>query len=249
MSSTYEHQELRRVKAPDATQGVVVDDEFLYAISNTAIGKYRKATGERLAEWKQAEGGPLKHMNAGVMHEGKLYCAHSNYPAVPAVSSVEIFDPESLKPIGSHSLGIAAGSLTWIAWHEQSWFACFAHYAKDKAVTGRDPAWTEIVRYDTEWRRQAGWVFPRSLVEKFGTDSCSGGCFGRDGLLYVTGHTLPELYVLKFSPAGSVMEHLGTIPISAEGQAFCWDSREPDLFYGIIRRTREVVVSRITRKD
>ncbi|HYF37243.1 MAG TPA: hypothetical protein VD994_18220 [Prosthecobacter sp.] len=245
VSKLYEHEELRRFKSPEANQGVVADDEFLYVISNSAIGKYRKTNGEQIAAWKQPKGGPLIHLNAGMMHEGKLYCAHSDFSQIPMTSSVEIFDPATLKHISTHSLGIGPGSLTWIAWHQQSWFACFAHYSKDKPKTGRDPSWTELVQFDPQWRRMAGWVFPASILERFGGSSCSGGTFGRNGEIYVTGHTWAELYVLRFPEAGSTLVHVDTIPISAEGQAFCWDPVEPDIFYGIIKRTQEVVVSRI----
>jgi hypothetical protein len=249
VSKLYQHEEQRRFKAVEANQGVVADNEFLYVISNSAIGKYRKADGERVLNWKQPKGGPLIHMNAGIMHEGKLYCAHSNFSQIPMTSSVEIFDPATLKHIGTHSLGIAPGSLTWIAWHKQSWFACFAHYSKDKPKTGRDPAWTELVQFDSQWRRMAGWLFPATILERFGGSSCSGGTFGKDGEIFITGHTWAELYVLRFPTAGSVLQHVDTIPISAEGQAFCWDPADTEIFYGIIKRTQEVVVSRIKRKD
>jgi hypothetical protein len=245
MAGEWTHEELRRFKAAEANQGVAVDEEHFYAITNTAIGKYRKSDGERVAAWAQPKGGPLVHMNAGVVRDGKLYCAHSNYPAHPAVSSVEIFDTVTLRPVGSHSLGIAPGSLTWIAWHEDRWYACFAHYAKDKAVTGKDSSWTELVRYDAQWRREAGWVFPKSVVEKFGGDSASGGAFGKDGLLYITGHTLPEMYVLRLPAMGSVLENVGTIAITAQGQAFTFDPADAGMLYSIQRRSREVIVSRI----
>jgi hypothetical protein len=242
------HEELRRFKAAEANQGVAVDAAHFYAITNTAIGKYRKSDGELVTAWAQPNGGPLVHMNAGIVRDGKLYCAHSNYPSHPAVSSIEIFDTETLSPIASHSLGIAPGSLTWIAWHEDHWYACFAHYAKDKAVTGKDPSWTELVRFDSEWRRQAAWVFPKSVVERFGADSASGGAFRLDGLLYVTGHTAAEMYVLRLPAAGSILDHLATIPITAQGQAFTFDPADASLLYSIQRRTREVIVSRISRQ-
>ncbi len=104
-----------------------------------------------------------------------------------------------------------------------------------------------MVQYDDQWRRMAGWVFPLSLVERFGGSSCSGGAFGPDGTLYVTGHDAKELWVVRFPESGAVLDHVGTIPMSAEGQAFCWDPQQPEIFYGIVKRAKEVVVSRITR--
>ncbi|RBP44508.1 uncharacterized protein DUF1080 [Roseimicrobium gellanilyticum] len=248
-STTWQHEELRRFPAKEANQGVAVDDAHIYVISNSAIGKYRKDTFEKVTEWKQPKSGPLIHMNAGITHEGKLYCAHSNFPGIPMTSSIEVWDASTMQHVDSHSLGIDMGSLTWIEPQKDgTWLACFAHYSKDKPRTGRDPSWTELVKFDSEWRRTGGWVFPATLTSHFGGSSCSGGAHGPEGQLYVTGHTWRELYVLKFPTAGSVLEWIDTIPITAEGQAFDWDPKEPGIFYGIIKRTQEVVISRISKR-
>ena len=247
-STTWQHEELRRFTATEAHQGVAADEQHLYVISNTAIGKYRKDTFEKVAGWKQLKGGPLTHLNAGTVHEGRLYCAHSNFPTIPATSSVEIWDAATLQHVGSHSLGIETGSLTWIIPQKGGWLACLAHYAKEKPQTGRDPSWTELVKYDAEWRRTGGWVFPVALTKHFGGSSASGGALGPEGYLYVTGHDWRELYVLQFPKAGSTLEWVDTIPMSAEGQSFNWDPKEPGIFYGIVRRTKEVVISRISKR-
>ena len=47
----WEYADIRRMPAPEARQGVASDDEFLYIISNHALGKYRKDTGVRVASW------------------------------------------------------------------------------------------------------------------------------------------------------------------------------------------------------
>ena len=47
-SGLWRHEELRRFPAREANQGVASDDQFLYVISNSAIGKYRKDTFERV---------------------------------------------------------------------------------------------------------------------------------------------------------------------------------------------------------
>ncbi|MEZ0277096.1 MAG: hypothetical protein ACAH88_19455, partial [Roseimicrobium sp.] len=248
-STTWQHEELRRFTATEANQGVAVDEQHLYVISNSAIGKYRKDTFEKVGEWKQPKGGPLIHMNAGIVHEGKLYCAHSNFPNIPMTSSIEMWDTATMQHVDSHSLGIDMGSLTWIEPQKDgNWLACFAHYSKDKPRTGRDPSWTELVKFDSEWRRTGGWVFPPALTKHFGGSSCSGGAHGPEGFLYVTGHTWRELYVLKFPTAGSTLEWVDTIPMIAEGQSFNWDPKEEGIFYGIIKRTKEVVVSRFTKR-
>src|SRR4051812_31682762 len=86
----WNHEEQRRFPAPEANQGVAVDARHFYAITNHALGKYDKTTGERLLSWDGGKNGPLKHLNAGVVLDGKLFCAHSNFPEMPEQSSVEI---------------------------------------------------------------------------------------------------------------------------------------------------------------
>ena len=96
------HEELRRFKAAEANQGVAVDAEFFYAIDNHAIGKYRKDTGARVGGWDGGKGGRIQHLNAGVLLDGRLYCAHSNFPKLPAESSVEMWNTATMQPVASH---------------------------------------------------------------------------------------------------------------------------------------------------
>jgi hypothetical protein len=242
-------EELRRFKAPEARQGVAVDDEFFYAITNRAIGKYRKDTGERVGGWQDREGGPFIHMNAGIVRDGRLLAIHSNYPGVPMLSSLEIFNPATLEHVASHSFGRMDGSFTWLDRREGRWIACFVHYGEKGAEPNRDSSWTQILELDNEWRRTAGWALPPDLIERFGGRgfSASGGAFGPGGLLYVTGHDNPEMYVLEFPEAGSVMRWVATFPLPVEGQAFAFDPTEPDIVYGVLKRTTEVIVGRLRR--
>jgi hypothetical protein len=89
---------------------------------------------------------------------------------------------------------------------------------------------------------------PPDLIAHIGTHgySVSGGAFGPGGLLYATGHDHPELYVLDFPAAGSTLKWIATVPITAGGQAFSWDPDESGVLYNIGRRTREVIVGRVT---
>ena len=139
---------------------------------------------------------------------------------MPNLSSVEIFDANTLKHVGSHSFGHGYGSLTWIDRRNGAWFACFVYYAKKGAEPDKDPSWSQVIKFDAEWRRMGAWVLPAELVERFGGYSSSGGAFGPDGRLYITGHDATELYALEFPEAGSALRWVETIPISAEGQAF-----------------------------
>jgi hypothetical protein len=244
----WSYEPLRRYKAPEAGQGVAVDREFFYAINNHTIGKYQKETGARVALWEGGNDGEIHHLNAGGVFNGQLYTVHSNYPGVPMLSSLEIFDPATLKHAGSHSFGRMDGSFTWLDRRDNRWIACFVHYRDRGAEPNRNNAWTQILAFDDDWRRTAGWALPAELLARFGERgySASGGAFGPGGHLYLTGHDNPELYVLDFPRAGSVMKWIATIPIPAEGQAFSWDPAHPDQLYTIARKTREVVVGRVT---
>lgn len=232
--------ELRRIPAPEATQGVAVDATHFYAIANTEIGKYRKADGSRVAGWKGDPHGPIKHLNAGIVLDGRLYCAHSNFPSLPEESSLEIFDTATMAHLERHAIEHPPGSLTWIVRRNGGWFACFAHYAKSS-----DPALSRVARLDEHWQVLQAWAFPADLIAHFAGSSSSGGDFGPDGHLYVTGHDARELYVLDLPPAGKEAIWRDTIPLSTAGQAFAWDPTAPSLLYSIERRTREVVVSKI----
>src|SRR5688572_21326583 len=78
--------------APEANQAVAADAQFVYAIDNTVVAKYDRATGKRLA----VSTGKAKHLNSGFLWENKLYCAHSNYPQKPEQSEILVLDPESI---------------------------------------------------------------------------------------------------------------------------------------------------------
>src|SRR6185436_10598831 len=209
-AGSWRHEELRRFKAAEANQGVAVDAEFFYAIDNHAIGKYRKETGERVANWDGGKAGRIQHLNAGMVLDGRLYCAHSNFPKLPEESSVEIWDVATLQPAGSHRFEQPPGSLTWALPRNGEWFTCFAHYKSTS-----DPAKSQIVRFDAKWAKLESWSFPPELIQRFGANSSSGGGFGQEGLLFVTGHDAKELYVLEFPKSGPVMKWIATIPISA----------------------------------
>jgi len=240
--SAWRHQELKRFKAGEAHQGVAVDDTFFYAITNAAIGKYRKDNGERIGGWQEAKDGRIKHLNAGLVLDGKLCCAHSNYPAMPMKSSVEIWDPQTMQHLESIDLTDADGSLTWVDRRDGLWYACFAQYAK----TG-DPANTRIVMFDARWNKRGELKFPSEVVTKFGKNSSSGGSFGPDGLLFITGHDAQELYVLDLPAKGGVLIWKSATSISAHGQAFAWDRTKAGILYSIDRKSSEVIVSRITK--
>ncbi len=246
----WEFTEERRFSAPEARQGVVADEEHLYVISNHDLGKYRKSTGERVASWSCPEGEPFTHLNAGVMHGGRLYCAHSNFPGVPHVSSVEIWDPATLQPAETISFGRTDGSLTWFDRRDGRWIACFVHYGRSGGEPGKGSEWTRLVEYDDDWRPTGrGWVFPAAVIAHLGSRGfgVSGGAIGPEGYLFVTGHDEKEWLVLSFPASGSTLDWVATVPMTAEGQSFAWDPVEPGVVHLILKRERKVISGRLTR--
>ncbi len=241
--TAWQHVELRRFPAAEAFQGAAVDGEHFYAIANRAIGKYRKDTGERVASWEGERGGPVQHLNSGIVRGGRLLVAHSNFPDLPEESSLEIWDTATMAHIDRHVFEEPPGSLTWLVPEGDCWLACFAHYRRTS-----DPARSRVVRFDKDWKPLASWAFPAALIERFGGSSSSGGAFGPEGKLFVSGHDARELYVLGLPETKEgELTWEATVPVGTAGQAFAWDPTDPGLLYSIERKTREVVVTRIQR--
>jgi len=231
---------VRQWPAKEANQGVAVDAEHFYAIDDKSLGKYEKATGRKVGEWKAPAGSGIIHMNAGVVMGGRLIVAHSNFPAKPDESSLEYFDARTLRPIGRKAFADPIGSLTWAIPDGDGWLACFAHYASNS-----DPARSRIIRFDAEWKVVGRWCFPSALLARFGKFSSSCGGLGPDGRVWVSGHDARELYQLSLPAAGGEAVWGGTVRFASAGQAFAWDPARPQELYSIQRKTKEVVVSRV----
>lgn len=230
--------------AEEARQGVAVDARFFYAISNNEIGKYDKKTGQRVAHW-QGERRLYPHMNSCVVEHAQLICAASNHPEVPMASVVEFFDTATLRHIRSVALPPVSGSLTWIERHGTGWFAAFANYdgPGHGGEPGHDHRWSLLVQMNADFQIVNSWHFPPDILDSFAPMSCSGGSWGTDGLLYVTGHDPAEMYVLRLPEAGTMVEHVATIPLPTRGQAFAWDRSAPRRVWTIDRKTKSVVMS------
>ncbi len=236
--------EQRRIAAPEARQGVAADARWVYAIDNSAIARYDKRTGERVAAW-QGNKAHFPHLNSCTVHRRQMVCASSNYPALPMASSIEIFDLKRLRHVRSHSLPPMPGSLTVIDWHRGSWWAVFANYDGRGGEPGRGSKAGFLARLDRDFAVLESWQFPVSLIERLAPHHVSGASWGKDGLLYASGHDKPELYVLRLPPAGSTLEHVATIAVPTPGQAIDWDDAETRLLWGVDRAKRSLVASAI----
>jgi hypothetical protein len=224
----------------EANQGIGVDAAHFYAVDNQVIAKYDKKTGALVKKWEGDKKGPILHLDSAMLMNGKLFAAHSNYPDWPMTSSVEIFDAETMRHIGTHSFGIQWGSLTWVDWHQDHWWMTFANYDKpfgpDKTPYGRKVT-TQMVKFTPDFRMVQAWVLPKQLLDRFEDMSNSGGSWGPDGFLYLTGHDPAELYRVRLPKAGSVLEVVDIIPMNVRGQGIAWDRSEPGVIYGIVRAT------------
>lgn len=238
-------QTIKTYPTTEARQAIAVDSDFFYAIDSYEIGKYDKKTGKLLKSWKETEDGHIKHLNSGKVVNGKLYCAHSDYPNVPRISTIEIWDTETLQHIKPHEFGAFDGAANIILWHDNSWWVLFAHYTGPKAEPNRTSADTRLDRFDKDWNRIASYTFPKEVIDVVTPKSISGGDWGPDGLFYCAGHDNAEVYQLRLPKDGSVFEYLQTIPVECEGQGISFGN-EGNL-WTIKRKSKTVVVSEMKR--
>jgi len=230
----------------DARQAVAVDAEHFYAVNNFRITKHDKITGEALLQWDGVSdnSGPLIHLDSAMVLDGKLYAAHSNYPLSPMVSSIEMWDAETMAHVQSHSFGIQLGSMTWIDRHDGYWWGGFGNY--DRVQLGMDKPYGEtrmsqVVKMDDQFRIVEQWALPAALHPKMSPMSNSGGSWGPDGLLYLTGHDYPELYVMQVPKSAGTLEWVATVHIPGlNGQGIAWDRAEQGrVLWGILKRKEE----------
>jgi hypothetical protein len=241
--------EIRRYPIENSThlQGVAVDKDFFYAISNAIITKNKKSDGSLVMVWDGAKDSIIRHLNSGIVIGEKLYCANSNFPENPMTSSIEIFDKRSMKHIGSHSFGIFAGSATWVDRYRGSWWVVFANYNGKHSSEGRDNRWTTLVKFNDNWNKLESWVFPGAVLEAFAPNSNSGGNWSREGTLYITGHDKREMYILQLPDIGYTLQLLQVVPVLNPGQAIAIDrsQKAKDIVYAVNREENAVIVQEI----
>ena len=242
-----------------------MDARHVYAVAARSVAMHDKRDGRLLGRWSVADEedsrpdlSVVRHLNGGVMHRGELYCAHSDWPASPAVNSIEVFDPATLARTRSIPVRDSPGALTWVDRHADVWWGTFARYDRiapeSEADIGRDLAprrggsdGTRLVRFGERFDVERTWSFPPALMERLRPMSNSGGSWGADARLYLTGHDLGEAYVVSVPQHGATLEWLGTMALpGVEGQGIAWDrSVAGAVLYGIRRSTRSVVELRL----
>ncbi|WP_017446809.1 hypothetical protein [Gayadomonas joobiniege] len=243
----YQAQRLASFNTFDARQAVAVDKEHFYAIHNFRITQHDKTSGKPLLQWdgESDQNGRLIHLDSGVVWQGKLYAAHSNYPHWPMTSSVEIWEAKTLKHLNSHSFGIQLGSFTWLDRHKGHWWGGFGNYNKVQKNQSQVYGFThntQVVKMDDQFNILQKWVLPKAISHRIAPMSNSGGSWGADGYLYLTGHDHQEVYVMKLPRYGSELIWVATVFVEGmEGQGIAWDRSEKGIFWGILKKERKVL--------
>lgn len=227
-----EYVEIAELAAPEAVQAAAADEKFVYAIDSRRIAKYDRATGQRLA----ASTGEALHLNSGYFWAGKLYCAHSNYPRMPASSEIMVLDPASMELKTFKQFGAYRGSLTWAARRDGHWWCNFAHY-------GAENGKTVLIKLDDQWREQGEWSYPNAVIADLGISSLSGGIWLGDDLL-ATGHDKRVIYRLRLPDAGRELKLVETIASPFPGQGIALDPLGGGLV-GIDRARKRVVFAEL----
>lgn len=221
-------RQTRELPAVEAVQAAAADEQFVYAINNTVVAKYDRLTAQRLAQ----STGAAQHLNSGFFWQGRLFCAHSNYPTVPEQSEIRVLDVATMQLTTFKDFGDFGGSLTWCVRHEGDWWCHFAKYGE----RNRD---SFLVRLGPDWQVRGRWTLPDELVAQLGRYSLSGGIW-HEGTLLVTGHDDPVLFRLRVPKSGQVLELLGSEPAPFTGQGIAADPVTGGLL-GIHRAQRRVL--------
>jgi len=232
----------RRLATPHATQAAAADADHLYAISSTVVARFDRGTGRLL---DTASSQTAQHLNSGFFHDGRMYLAHSNYPATPHASDIRVYLPGQDGLQLYHTFPEPPGSLVWCIRRHGNWWCCFAHYGSDNHQTC-------LVEYadgglDRELRRV---LFPLEVVADFDGMSASGGIWDGDTLL-ASHHHFPVLYRLRLPGPADPPDRLvliETLHCPFPGQGFAIDprragsGRQPCLV-GIDRPGRTIVLA------
>ncbi|WP_350280508.1 hypothetical protein [Kribbella sp. HUAS MG21] len=243
---TYDATPLKSYPAFDANQAIAVDKQYFYAVNNVTVTKHDRRTGEPLLQFAGDTAGPFKHLDSGVVVGGKLYATHSNYPEWPMESSIEVFDTRTMRHVDTFSFGIYRGSLTWLDRYDGAWWAGFANY--DKIQDGMTEPYgetynTQVVKLNDKFEPLQSWTIPKPILDRFKPMSNSGGSWGPDGRLWLTGHDLGEAYAMELPVAGSELRWIATVELpDVQGQGIAWDRSDPrqPTFWAISRPKRLV---------
>lgn len=214
--------------APEANQAAAADERFVYAVGSAVVAKYDRASGMHLA----VSTGRAHHLNSGFLWEGRLYCAHSNFPKKPEKSEIMALNTETMVLSTFKDFGKYRGSLTRVARDDDHWWCNFAHYGSNNTKT-------VLVKLDDQWREQGAWTYPTEVIRDLGKMSISGGVW-KDGQLFATGHDKRVIYRLRLPANGNVLDLVDVLESPFPGQGIAVDPKTGG-FVGINRAQKEIV--------
>jgi hypothetical protein len=217
-----------------ATQAAAADEKHFYAVSNTTVAMYDRATGKLVAVSDSGKT-PAEHLNSAFVWKGKVYCAHSNYPKTPETSEIRVFDPATRKLTIEYEFKNPPGSLVWNVHDGRNWWCCFAHYQADNAKT-------ILCKMDDGFKELGRWTFPKVAVDDWDKMSASGGIWDGDTLL-VSHHHYRVLYRLRVPKEGKGLEFVEALSCPFPGQGIAADPKTGGLV-GIDRGKRRVVFAK-----
>jgi hypothetical protein len=157
-----------------------------------------------------------------------------------------VWDMGNMQHIESHSFGVMLGSFTWLDRYNGSWWGAFANYdIVQRGMTNPcgETRNTVMVQFDDDFEVLQSWSLPAEILRRMSPMSNSGGSWGSDGYLYLSGHDDPEIYVMALPEAGSELDWLATVRLPGlNGQGIAWDrSIEDSILWAILRSTRQVL--------
>lgn len=229
---------VKRWRSIDATQAVAVDADHVYVIHSRNISKINKQSGATITRWVAADqASDIRHLNSGVVYQHKLYAAHSNWPRWPPDNSIQIWNTDVLSLLTSITLPIADGWITWLDRYAGYWWVVLAQYGDSPARRAR------LIRLDENFKPGDVWEFPQALLDTLKPMSNSGGSWGPDGLLWLTGHDFPRAYRVALPAAGSKLYWCDTVLLPGiDGQGIAWDrTATTSALFGVNRSMRVVV--------
>jgi hypothetical protein len=247
-------QILERFPSADAYQAIAVDTDYFYTVNNRQISRHLKGNGELVEQWDEASKleSPLIHLDSGVIIDGELIGVHSNYPRWPMRSSIEFFDSATLQHKRRRDFGVFLGSMTWLDRYDDAWWGAFGNY--DIVQVGMTEPYGEtrntvVVKFDEQFNVAQQWRLPDEIIERITPMSNSGGSWGADDLLYLTGHDHPEIYVMKAPVDSEVLSWIATVQVPGlNGQGIAWDrSSESNELWAILRASRQALKIRMPK--
>ena len=172
----------RSVPAPEANQAAAADERFVYAIDNSQVAKYDRATGGVAT----STGVAPSTSTAASSGRGRLFCATRTTRRTPELSEIKVLDVETMELPTFKDFGNYGGSLTWAVRHEGDWWCNFARTATTTprpSSSSSTTTWKEQAPLDLSARVTRRPVGPLQPLRRL---------FGGAACLLVTGHDDPR---------------------------------------------------------